>query len=227
VHLWWDTAGSAVAKALRVNNLESVLRFDVPTPITAGAAERETRTLLEQLEHLRAEVMRLERFERLALRDELTGLANRRHFYERLNQEWSRSSRFGSPLTVVLIDVDDLKLVNDRAGHLHGDRVIARVGQLMGSTCREFDVAARLGGDEFAYLLPNTEAAGAAALMARLDRVLVRDLGVELPGMDRIHVSHGIADATTATAALDLVERADLAMYAFKRERKKGRTTAA
>ncbi len=156
-------------------------------------------------------------YRHLAYRDDLTGLHNRRHFDERLIQEWSRSRRFNQPLSVVVIDLDDFKLVNDTKGHSMGDHVLSFVGKAMSRTCRDFDVPCRIGGDEFAFILPGTDLEGAEALMARvvetLDSPLLRD------GF-KISFSYGIAERSDATSPYDLHDRADHAMYASKRERK-------
>jgi diguanylate cyclase (GGDEF)-like protein len=113
--------------------------------------------------------------ERQAITDGLTGLYNHRYFYERLHEEFARSRRYGSPLSLLIIDVDDFKRFNDRYGHPVGDRVLAAVGRVLRSQIRQgIDFPARYGGEEFAVLLPNTARDGAQALGARL----ARELGV-------------------------------------------------
>ena len=97
--------------------------------------------------------------------------------------------RFGTDLALVIIDLDDFKLINDTAGHRTGDQVLAHFGRIMGETCRDFDVAARIGGDEFAYILPGSNHMGAEVAMTRLAHnletaprrpMLPQGLGIEL-----------------------------------------------
>ena len=100
--------------------------------------------------------------ERQAVTDGLTGLHNHRHFYERLAQEAKRAQRYGLPLSLLMIDIDDFKGFNDRYGHQVGDGVLASVARVLGGQLRrQVDLAARYGGEEFVVLLPNTAAAGA------------------------------------------------------------------
>jgi len=101
--------------------------------------------------------------ERRAVTDGLTGLNNHRHFYDRLGHEFSRAQRYGTPLSVLMLDVDDFKHFNDTYGHPVGDRVLAAIGALLvGQLRHNIDFAARYGGEEFAVLLPNTPRVGAA-----------------------------------------------------------------
>src|SRR5207248_8842599 len=103
-----------------------------------------------------------------AVTDELTGLANRRRFMEVLELELKRSDRFDSPLALVLADLDDFKLVNDRFGHHTGDEALRALSGVFRAGLRDVDLAARLGGEEFAVLLPETDEAGAAGVAERL-----------------------------------------------------------
>jgi len=145
-----------------------------------------------------------------ALSDPLTGLANRRYFDERLQDELARAQRRERPLAVILIDVDDLKVVNDSNGHAAGDTVLRAVATLLRDQARGIDVAARLGGDEFALLLPETDDAGANKLLQRL-----------LDGAaGEARFSAGVAiypeDGRTAEA---LLHEADVALYRAKRDK--------
>lgn len=170
---------------------------------------------------LRHEVDRLSIFRQLAYRDDLTTLYNRRHFDERLAQEWSRSNRFDEPLTLLLLDLDDFKMVNDLAGHAVGDESLRFVAHHLVAECRRFDVACRLGGDEFAVILPGTNTEGARALVERLSVVLLTSPdGPVLPSPLAIRVSSGIAERHEASSPQDFFEKADAAMYAIKRQHK-------
>ncbi|GGI26223.1 diguanylate cyclase [Bradyrhizobium guangdongense] len=163
------------------------------------------------------------RLETLAIEDSLTGLANRRRFDERLNEEWARAYRDRSSLGLLMIDVDHFKAYNDEYGHPAGDvclRVVARI--IAAETQRVGDLAARYGGEEFAMLLPNTDAAGCAQVGERI-RSAVHDAGLvhaSNPAASCVTVSVGGAacrpafERTAGTGSL--VEAADRALYAAK-----------
>jgi diguanylate cyclase (GGDEF)-like protein len=109
--------------------------------------------------------------ERQAITDGLTGLYNHRHFHVRLNQEFARAQRYGLPLSLLMIDIDDFKHFNDRYGHPVGDLVLAEVGHILSEQLRRgVDLAARYGGEEFVVLLPNTRRDGAQVVGDRLVR---------------------------------------------------------
>ncbi len=147
--------------------------------------------------------------------DSLTGLANRRHFDARLREEIARSERHGSPLSLLLVDVDGLKGINDKGGHEAGDVALSTVGTCLSQTCRRTDLAARIGGDEFAVLSPLTNAAEAYELANRIRAALsARRAGKELAPT----VSIGVADLEDAASihAADLYAAADAALYRAK-----------
>ncbi len=162
------------------------------------------------------------KLERLSQEDGLTGIANRRHFEEVLDMEWRRGTRTATPLSIVMIDIDEFKLYNDALGHQRGDECLRRVaGTLAGVLNRAGDLLARYGGDEFVAVLPSVDAAQAMDLAERL-RQTVEDL-------DLAHeTSHGLRHVITisvgvATAALTkggsaeaLLAAADKALYLAK-----------
>jgi diguanylate cyclase (GGDEF)-like protein len=121
---------------------------------------------------------------RQAITDGLTGLFNHRYFYERLRDEVVRARRYGLPLSLLMLDLDDFKRYNDSYGHPAGDRVLRRVAQIMRAELRHsVDVAARYGGEEFAVILPHTDRGGAERVGRRLsDHVRVADADVATPG---------------------------------------------
>lgn len=164
---------------------------------------------------------RIERHERallaavaeLAATDELTGCTSRRVFCQRVEEEIDRSFRHDTALSLMMIDVDGFKTMNDTYGHLVGDGVLARVGAVLRQAVRSSDVVGRWGGDEFAVLLPHTEASSAAETAERVRGVLAD--AVEVP----VTLSIGISslERRTENPAEQLFDDADFALYQVKR----------
>jgi diguanylate cyclase (GGDEF)-like protein len=157
-----------------------------------------------------------QRIRDMAMYDSLTGLANRHQFNLRGHDMFALAKRSGRPLTLLNIDVDDFKSVNDTFGHAAGDTVLVQVAHTLRDCFRETDLLARLGGDEFVVLLPDTSKG--PALDALLDR-LRNAVEVVLPGSApvRLGISVGVAVCSVHTASLDaLMRQADEAMYLFK-----------
>jgi diguanylate cyclase len=182
-----------------------------PAPSVAAAdsaaLEAENQRLREELESLR----------RLAMHDPLTGLPNRRAFDQRLADELARHDRFGQPVSVMLVDVDDFKRVNDRYGHAKGDEVLIWVAAFLVSQLRSIDVVCRLGGDEFAVILPGTDEAGALHCAGRLRGILS---GLGRGSKQRVRLSIGTGSARGSRASREtLIADADAAMYRDKRRR--------
>lgn len=161
--------------------------------------------------------------ERLLQTDGLTGLANRRLFDQRLEQEWQRARRHGNPLALLMIDVDHFKPLNDMLGHVAGDVCLRAIGQaLSGCATRSSDLVARYGGEEFALLLPHATHDEAVALAERC-LAAVDAAGLKHPGSpisDHVTVSVGLAmasfDDTGDGDPQSLVKRADQALYRAK-----------
>jgi diguanylate cyclase len=161
--------------------------------------------------------------EALSVTDPLTGLANRRRLLAAFADELNRSARYGTPLALLLIDLDRLKEINDRRGHAQGDRALQVVAESLRRSCRATDLPARTGGDEFLVLAVNTSADEALALAHRVCAT-VRRLGVT--GNDKektvpqaaLTVSIGVADLDDITLPtfLSLHAAADAALYAAK-----------
>ena len=151
-----------------------------------------------------------------ALSDPLTGLANYRHLFESLHREIERAQRYDQPLSLLAIDVDDLKRINDEGGHLVGDKALQLIARVLKGTVRTFDLVARQGGDEFAVLLPNTAAREALVLAERLRSEIVRQLILGRP----LSASIGVAAHERGMSPLtvrSLVEASDQALYRAKR----------
>lgn len=159
----------------------------------------------------------LEDLAEAALRDGATGLFGASAFRILLDQEIARARRFDENLSLLMLDLDDFKSVNDRFGHPTGDRVLTEVGRTLQTTLRASDVIARVGGEEFAALLPRTAPSQLDPLVERLREAIA----APRPGLPRITASIGIATLPEhASAADELVERADAALYAAKRSGK-------
>jgi len=151
---------------------------------------------------------------RIAATDDLTGLANRRCFYEALEKAVSLARRHGSPLALVSVDLDGLKRVNDSAGHEAGDEVLTSFADRLAALCRIEDLPGRLGGDEFSVLLPGIDLGGALGLA---ERVLAAVRSCEALTRRGVTVSGGAAQWTPGELPDDLLRRADDALYAAKR----------
>ncbi len=157
------------------------------------------------------------RLQQAALTDALTGMPNRRHLLERMEQEWAGYTRSQRPFSVMLVDIDRFKAVNDTHGHEAGDHVLREVGQLLRQAARVEDVVGRLGGEEFLAISPGTTAAMALRLAERLrERVAAYDFqagGIVM----RVTVSIGLCEAGPGIANIDAMMRcADAALYRAK-----------
>jgi diguanylate cyclase (GGDEF)-like protein len=160
--------------------------------------------------------------ERQAVTDALTGLANRRQFYEVLGREYERAQRFGQPVSLILLDIDDFKQINDSRGHLAGDAVLHSVAATVAEVIREIDLAARYGGEEFAVLLPQTGPEGAANLAERLrSEIAARSIRFGTEEISGVTASFGVAAGPDEQMTqIDLIASADAALYQAKREGK-------
>jgi diguanylate cyclase (GGDEF)-like protein len=157
--------------------------------------------------------------ETLATTDPLTGLHNRRHFLDSLDAEWSRFQRYYRSVSVLMLDIDHFKSVNDRYGHAVGDAAIKAVAAACLDGKRKSDIVGRLGGEEFAVLLPETSLSRARTVA---DRIRKRVMSAQIVA-DRIQfgvtVSIGIAEATVSMSGIDaLMGAADHALYQAKAE---------
>jgi len=153
----------------------------------------------------------------LADLDALTGLHNRRYFHETLAREVARAHRYGRQLALIVFDLDDFKVVNDRIGHLAGDGVLAEVAERVRAVVRSADVACRIGGDEFALIMPESSLLDAEQLSQRLQDAVS---GRPILQAGRLRISAGFAELRQADDATGFFERADEALYRAKEEGK-------
>ena len=153
---------------------------------------------------------------REARTDFLTGLANRQEFDSFLRRELARAARFGDSLSLAMIDLDDLKLINDRHGHRAGDEALRTVGATLKATVRSLDLAARIGGDEFALVMPQTDEQGARDVVTRFQQHLLEADSELHP---RVGVSAGVAEWREGMTLDRLAAAADAELYSAKRSR--------
>lgn len=161
-----------------------------------------------------------------SITDGLTGLKNRRHFDERLGEEFGRAQRYSDPVSLIMVDLDHFKRVNDQHGHQMGDQVLRGAAACIRASVRDPDICARYGGEEFAVILPKTNLSGALAVAERIWRELggkvfrqeVAGAGPAAPLELRMTASIGLAvyPSSEITSAALLVKHADEALYAAK-----------
>ncbi|ART59176.1 GGDEF domain-containing protein [Acidovorax carolinensis] len=167
-------------------------------------------------QQLQAQIQKVDALNRalseMATTDALTGVANRRAFDHSLQLELAIVERRGTPLSLLMLDVDHFKRINDTYGHEAGDKVLVAIAQLLGGCARVIDVVARVGGEEFAVILPNTDAGGAHEVAERMRSAVARSNWLGQPTT----VSIGAATLHDKEDAASLYARADAALYAAK-----------
>ncbi len=166
-----------------------------------------------------------QRLRTMAYRDSLTGLYNHRYFYEQLAHEVERSLRYGQPLAVLLMDMNNFKEINDTFGHIVGDTCLSLVGQVIARQIRGSDIGARYGGDEFVVILPNTGVDEALATAEKLSAAVAHAAALN-PGEEKVKlgISIGVASCPDdSRSAGELLHIADQRLYEVKAARKTGR----
>ena len=185
---------------------------------------RAVRVLLEPAAVALDNALLLKRAEALSVTDDLTRLYNSRFLNLVLRRETKRASRSGRPLSLLFIDLDGFKSVNDTHGHLYGSRALVEAAAVIRSSARETDMVARFGGDEFALVLPDTGGEGAFAVGERIRERIAEYRFLTGDGLD-IHLTASVGVATlpdVAASAEELVQAADKAMYQVKETGKNG-----
>jgi diguanylate cyclase (GGDEF)-like protein len=193
-------------------------------PRLAPSILRAVRVLLEPASVAIDNALLLKRAEALSVTDDLTHLYNSRYLNLVLRRETKRASRSGRPLSLLFIDLDGFKSINDTHGHLFGSRALVEAAAVIRSSARETDVVSRFGGDEFALVLPDTGGEGAFAVGERIRERIAAHSFLAGDGLD-IHLTASVGVATlpdVAASAEELVQAADKAMYQVKDTGKNG-----
>lgn len=201
----------AAQSSREVRRLSSALRGMIHKLLSANEAmEAQVRLRTQQLEQANHEL------DRQARSDPLTGLLNRRGFDTQMNYALSLAHRSGRDLSLVTVDVDHFKRINDTHGHDVGDQVLQRLALTLAARLRESDVVARLGGEEFAVLLPDTDLDGARSIAQAL---VDSQAGTDYPVIGRFTISAGVSTLENAEdTAQNLLRRGDAALYEAKRQ---------
>ena len=225
-----ESIGAVLALPLRGRDrrVGALIAFDQAVasqkPKLAPSLLRAVNLLLEPPAMALDSALRLKRAEELSVTDDLTQLYNSRFLKLALRRETKRASRSGRPLSLLFIDLDGFKSVNDTHGHLYGSRALVEAAGLIRGSARETDVAARFGGDEFAIILPDTGGEGAYAVGERVRDRVAAHLFLADDGLN-LHLTASVGVATlpdVAASADELVAAADRAMYQVKDSGKNG-----
>lgn len=158
----------------------------------------------------------LEKIADLAVRDELTGVFNRRHLLAKLEEEMERSRRGSAEFSLAMIDIDHFKSINDTCGHTAGDRVLVKVAQEIAGSIRRIDHFGRFGGEEFMLIMPGTGYIGA---LQKLDRLRCQVAGLEFKGEAcgvKVTISVGVVTSSGVDELAEMIKQADVALYAAK-----------
>ena len=195
------------------DKLEGVLQVVVKKPKTLSRKDRSLLdTVSEEIAAGIAKIKAEEKLRELTQKDYLTGLYNYQHLWQKVEEEEERGKRYGEVYSAIYLDIDNFKAYNDTYGHLEGDRVLKKLGEILKSSLRKSDSAYRYGGEEFVILLPHTKKEMARTVAERIKDRVCKNLSFA-----RITVSIGVTDSDTSE---NVVRTADEAMYEAKREGK-------
>jgi diguanylate cyclase (GGDEF)-like protein len=202
-------ADEFIVKPFHFDELDAVLRSSLKKRYHYTNLERTNRQLREANEKLL----------KMSVTDDRTNLLNDRYLSRRLMEEFKRAQRHGTPLTVILLDLDHFKQINDKYGHDCGDQVLRSFGKIVTDSAREIDIVGRFGGEEFLMILPNTDGIRAAIVAERVRKAAEENVYKYNEFLIRVTVSAGIASYPTNRALrteTDLLKAADDAMYRAK-----------
>ncbi len=157
-----------------------------------------------------------EKIQRQAITDGLTGLVNHKTFYEILEKELNRSRRYGGQISLIMVDIDNLKRINDTHGHRAGDKVIKEISRRTKNCIRQIDTAARYGGDEFAVILPNTSLKDATIAAERMVEAVSQTPATWGKEQIQLSISVGVGQYDVDTNPEDITSRSDQALYSAK-----------
>ena len=212
-----DETIGALPRAI-VREIASLVRF-------ANDRDARVRDLNERLANLENAnldlLMKNSALSEISARDSLTGLYNRWYVMEKIDSEMNRSVRHGSPVSLIMMDIDHFKRVNDSFGHSAGDRVLRSVGQVLRDSCRVYDVPGRYGGEEFCIVLPETKVGNTTVVAERIrerleasrfdvgDDSVVVTASIGIAGIESVEAEGNLSPAI-------LIDRADQALYSAK-----------
>ena len=202
-------ADDFIVKPFHFDELDAILRASLKKRYLYASLERSNRQLREANDKLL----------KLSVTDDRTNLLNDRYLNRRLAEEFKRASRYGSPLSVIMLDLDHFKRINDKYGHGCGDQVLKRFGQVVIESAREIDIVGRFGGEEFLMILPNTNGIRAAIVAERVRKAAEGRVYKYKEFLIRVTTSAGVASYpanTKVRSAADLLKAADAALYRAK-----------
>jgi len=173
--------------------------------------------VLKEQQLTRERIQMLGKLQKLAITDGLTKLYNSRYFYNQVDLEVDRSNRYHHTLSLLLLDIDHFKVYNDTYGHLEGDKVLVRMGEVIKVCLRKMDTAYRYGGEEFTVILPETNGQEAIHVAERIRSSIEKEVFSPDSGQaNKITISIGVTEYIPGERISALVERADKAMYISK-----------
>src|ERR1700719_4426145 len=212
-----DSVAAIALPVFYAEQLHGILYIESSVPVDFSDEEvLLLRTLADLIAGALHNALSFQKAQEQAITDGLTGVKTHRFFMEALSAEWKRSTRAGRAFALVLMDLDRFKFVNDFYGHLEGDLVLQRVGQILETNCRRSDVVARYGGDEFVILMPETNMEHARQLSSKLRSCVAAD---SLLREKNISASFGIACYPLhGSSPQELIQVADASMYLSKHQ---------